>query len=79
MLRLPSRAGIDARPDPVQSDSAKSMKKSAAKAKEKKTPGTIAVEKYRPKMNKLTDAEREKLLAQAMVTIYGQPANAHRR
>jgi hypothetical protein len=55
------------------------MKKPAAKAKEKKTPGTLAVEKYRPKMNKLTDAERKRLLAQAMVTIYGQPANAHRR
>jgi len=55
------------------------MKKPAAKAKEKKTPGTLAVEKYRPKMNKLTDAERERLLAQAMVTIYGQSANADRR
>jgi len=47
--------------------------------KEKKTPGTIAVEKYRPRMNKLTDTEREKLLALAMVTIYGQTANADRR
>jgi hypothetical protein len=55
------------------------MKKPAAKPKEKKTPGTRAVEKYRPRMNRLTDAEREKLLAQAMVTIYGQPANADRR
>jgi hypothetical protein len=55
------------------------MKKSAARPKERKTPGTVAVEKYRPRMNKLTDAEREKLLAQAMVTIYGEPANADRR
>lgn len=31
-----------------------------------KTPGTIAVEKYRPKMNALSDAERQKLLAKAM-------------
>jgi hypothetical protein len=45
------------------------MKKAASKPKEKKTPGTIAVEKYRPKMNKLTKAERKRLLAQAMVTI----------
>jgi hypothetical protein len=51
----------------------------APKPKEKKTPGTVAVEKYRPRMNKLTDAERERLLAQAMVTIYGQPENADRR
>ena len=55
------------------------MKKPDAKPKEKKTPGTAAVEKYRPRMNKLTDAERKKLLAQAMVTIYGEPANADRR
>ena len=55
------------------------MKKPAAKPKEKKTPGTLAVEKYRPKMNGLTDVERERLLARAMVTIYGQPANADRR
>jgi hypothetical protein len=26
-------------------------------------------------MNKLTGAERERLLARAMVTIYGEPAN----
>ena len=55
------------------------MKKPTAKPKEKKTPGTVAVEKYRPRMNKLTDAEREELLARAMVTIYGEPANADRR
>lgn len=55
------------------------MKKATAKPADKKTPGTRIVEKYRPQMNKLTDAEREKLMAQAMVTIYGQPANADRR
>ena len=54
-------------------------KKSAVKIKEVKTPGTRAVEKYRPKMNKLSDAQRQKLLAHAMVTIYGQPENADRR
>ena len=54
-------------------------KKPNASAPEKKTPGTVAVEKYRPAMNKLTDAEREKLMARAMVTIYGQPENAGRR
>jgi len=55
------------------------MKKTAAKSKEKKTPGTVIAEKYRPWMNKLTRIEREKLLAQALVTIYEQPANADRR
>ncbi len=54
-------------------------KKPAVKANESKTPGTQAVEKYRAKMNKLTDAQRQKLLARAMVTIYGQPENADRR
>ena len=54
-------------------------KKPAASGPEKKTPGTVTVEKYRPAMNKLTDAERAKLMARAMVTIYGQPENADRR
>jgi hypothetical protein len=54
-------------------------KKPIANAPGKKTPGTVAVERYRPTMNKLTDAEREKLMARAMVTIYGQGENAGRR
>lgn len=54
-------------------------KQPGANPREKKTPGTVIVEKYRPAMNKLTDAEREKLMARAMVTIYGQPENAGRR
>ena len=54
-------------------------RKPAAQGAAKKSPGTVAVEKYRPAMNKLMDAEREKLLARAMVTIYGQPENAGRR
>ena len=54
-------------------------KKPVANATEKKTPGTVIVEKYRPAMNKLTDAQREKLMARAMVTIYGQRENAGRR
>lgn len=55
------------------------IRKSAASPKEQKTPGSVAVAKYRPAMNKLSDAERQKLLARAMVTIYGQPKNADRR
>ena len=54
-------------------------KKHATPAREKTTPGTVIVEKYRPAMNKLTDAERERLMAVAMVTIYGEPENAARR
>ena len=54
-------------------------KKPVANATEKKTPWTVIVEKYRPAMNKLTDAQREKLMARAMVTIYGQPEIAGRR
>jgi hypothetical protein len=54
-------------------------KKRVANAAEKKTPGTVIVEKHRPAMNKITDAEREKLMARAMVTIYGQRENAGRR
>ncbi len=77
--RAERRGGIDAGVVPVQPNPKQRMKKPAAKPKGEKTPGTVAVEKYRPKMNKLTDAERERLLAQAMVTIYGQPANADRR
>lgn len=50
-----------------------SMLKKAKNSKQTaKTPGTLAVEKYRPKMNGLSDAERQKLLAKAMVTIYAE-------
>ena len=65
------RAGVDAKAASVQPRSEHRMKKPVGNAEEKRTSGTQAVEKYRPKMNELTDAERERLLAQAMVTIYG--------
>ena len=70
---------VDAQPLRTHPCRVSKPKKSIASAPEKKTPGTVAVEKYRPAMNKLTDAEREKLIARAMVTIYGQPENAGRR
>ena len=70
---------VDAHHTRMHSCRVSKPKKPAASKPEKKTPGTIAVEKYRPAMNKLTDAEREKLMARAMVTIYGQPENAGRR
>jgi hypothetical protein len=56
--------------------------KAAKTSRERKSPGTLAVEKYRPRMNKLTAAERERLLERAMQIAYGdaaQPAAARRR
>jgi hypothetical protein len=38
---------------------------------EKKTPGTLIVEKYRPRMNKLTPAERQQLRNRAMQLAFG--------
>ena len=44
----------------------------AAKPKtERKSPGTLIVEKYRPAMNNLTAAERERLMERAMQIAYG--------
>jgi hypothetical protein len=47
-----------------------------------KTVGTRIVEKYRPKMNALSEAERKQLLQEGLAIIYGatpHPAHAHRR
>ena len=38
---------------------------------EHKTSGMKLVEKYRPRMSKLTDAERQKLMARGLQIIYG--------
>jgi hypothetical protein len=38
---------------------------------EKKTPGTVIVEKYRPKMNKLTPTQRLQLRGHAMRIAFG--------
>jgi hypothetical protein len=70
---------VDADASRMHSCRVSTPKKPAANGTDKKTPGTVIVEKYRPAMNKLTDAQREKLMARAMVTIYGQPENAGRR
>jgi hypothetical protein len=40
-------------------------------AAEKKTPGTLIVEKYRPRMNKLTPAGRQQLRDRAMQLAFG--------
>jgi len=56
--------------------------KAATSKNESKTWGTKVVEKYRPRMNKLTAAQRERLLERAMQIAYGdaaQPAAARRR
>ena len=49
---------------------------------EKKSAGTVIVEKYRPRLNKLTTVERERLRLRALRIAYGdepQPAPSHRR
>jgi hypothetical protein len=38
---------------------------------DQKTPGTVAVEKHRPLMNKLTAAERRRLRQRAAELLYG--------
>jgi hypothetical protein len=38
---------------------------------EKKTAGTIAVERHRPLMNKLSDADRRRLRRRAAELLYG--------
>jgi len=48
----------------------------------RKTIGTRIIEKYRPKMNHLTEAERKQLLEEGLAIIYGariEPGHAHRR
>lgn len=43
---------------------------------EKKTPGTLIVEKYRPRMNKLTPAERQQLRDRAMQLAFGHESES---
>lgn len=43
---------------------------------ERKTSGTRAVEKYRPRLNRLTATERDHLLERAMQLAYGDTATA---
>jgi len=51
--------------------------KGAKKAVEKKTPGALIVEKYPPRMNKLTRAERRQLRERAMRIAFGhEPESA---
>ncbi|MEO7297782.1 MAG: hypothetical protein ABI042_04315 [Verrucomicrobiota bacterium] len=50
--------------------------KAVKKTEPKKTPGTLAVEKHRPLMNKLTDAQRRQLRHRAAELLYGNEALA---
>ena len=43
--------------------------KAAKRIVEKKTPGTLTVEKHRPLMNKLTDSQRQRLRQRAAELI----------
>jgi hypothetical protein len=56
--------------------------KRAIPVRERKTRGTLIVEQHRPMMNKLTDAERQRMMRAGMELIYGTPVEpqpAHRR
>jgi Mlc titration factor MtfA (ptsG expression regulator) len=50
--------------------------KKAKTAPEPKTPGTVAVEKHRPLLNKLTEAQRRRLRQRAAALLYGHEATA---
>jgi hypothetical protein len=50
--------------------------KAANKTEAKKTPGTLAVEKHRPLMNKLTNGQRQRLRHRAAELLYGREALA---
>lgn len=45
-------------------------------APETKTPGTVAVEKHRPLLNKLSEAQRRRLRQRAAALLYGHEAPA---
>ena len=76
------RERVDFAPFRAHPDSMSNARKPSAKAREKKTPGTIMAAEVRARANTLTDAERESLMAHAMRTIYGEKsgsaAHAHR-
>ena len=70
---------VDADASQMHSCLVSKSKNPLANATEKKTHGTVIVEKCRPTMNNLTDAQQEKSMARAMVTIYGHREIAARR
>ena len=55
--------------------------KTSPSAAREKTRGTRIVEKYRPRMNNLSEAERKRLLEEGLAVIYDSAtatAHAHR-
>ena len=67
------RAGFDFAPALWDTSTVKADKAAVA---EKKTPGTLIVEKYRPRMNKLTPAERQQLRDRAMQLAFGHESES---
>ncbi len=57
--------------DFLKAECHKQFVKVAKPASEKKTSGTLAVEKHRPLMNKLSDAQRRRLRQRAAELLYG--------
>ncbi len=53
--------------------------KVAKSVAEKKTPGTLIVEKHRPLMNKLSAAQRRRLRQRAAEILYGRETAASGR
>ena len=56
-------------------------KKPVASGSQPKSSGTKLVEKYRPRMSRLSDVERQKLMARGLQIIYGDTTaaeSAHR-
>ena len=52
------------------------MKADKTTIAEKKTRGTLIVEKYRPRMNKLTSIERQQLRDRAMQLAFGHASES---
>ena len=65
-------AGIDYPGRKWDMNSVKNLKP----ASEPKTSGTVAVEKHRPLLNKLTEAQRRRLRQRAATLLYGHEAPA---
>jgi len=68
----PSLEGIDYRRQKWERSSVKNTKT----ASEPKTPGTVAVEKHRPLLNKLSETQRRRLRQRAAALLYGHEAPA---
>lgn len=54
----------------------RAVKSDKARVSEKKTRGALIVEKYRPRMNKLTAEERQQLRDRAMQLAFGHESDS---